>query len=174
MTTEFLAATMALRDSAWAKVMASPAFAYFKAMDEATVAAGGTSILSTGFPRPPVAERVAGSHMVPTTKRLSQGDAAGLVLRELGEPLPIGRLLEKVMDKGVEFRGDDPLPSFRSAMSKDARYEPITRNNMYFWWFKGEALPSGWNETGADLLGTTPASSTYNQKGGDGHGLPTT
>ena len=170
--------TIALRDKAWEGVKSTQEFALFKALDEAVAAVGGASI-SGGLAKVPPQNWLpksanvagAGARALSQPKRLSQTEVAAQVLREMDEPLPIGRLLECVIAKGVVFRGENPLPSFRSAMSKDARLVSIMRGNMYFWWFSDRPVPAHWNtEGGLDLVGNPPAVSHYSsQEGGDVH-----
>jgi hypothetical protein len=186
MTNPLLEPTTELRDKAWQSVVSTPAYAYFKAMDDAVVAAGGTSHLShnqksnrDGWTFRHSASSVLAQTPAPRARirhKLTQTGAAEIVLRETGAPLSIATLLKAVIAKGIEFRGDDPLPSFRSAMSKDARFTSQMRNGMHFWWFTGETLPSNWNEAeGADLLAHPSASSVHsNQEGGGGHAATTT
>lgn len=170
--------TIALRDKAWEGVKSTLEYTLFKALDDAVAAigeatfAGGLAAMppASWLPKPTGTFMGAGTRALSQPKKMSQTEVAAQVLREAGEPLPIGRLLERVIAKGVVFRGEDPLPSFRSAMSKDARLESVVRNNMYFWWFEGEALPLGWNATAGDDLLSHPAVASVpsSLEGGDG------
>lgn len=179
MYTDIKTETIALRDKAWESLKSTQEYALFKALDEAVTAIGGTTLVRGLATMPPAiwlpksASAVvgAGTSALSQPKKLSQTEFAAQVLQEAGEPLPIGRLLERVIAKGVVFKGEDPLPSFRSAMSKDARLFSVMRGNMYFWWFTGRALPAHWNtEGGLDLVGDPPADSYHSsQEGGDGH-----
>lgn len=180
MSNEFLEATTSLRGKAWEYVQSTPEYKYFIALDAATVAIGGSSLLNNQ-PQPVAVERPM-SNSIPRlninngTKKLTQTVAARAALRERGEPMDVFQLLDAVKAKGIVFRGDDPLLSFRSVMSKENSFVPVRRSGKYFWWFKGEPLPLGWNEAGGvDLLAPPPASSmSSNQEGGGGHDPATT
>lgn len=158
----------ALRADALQEAMASPTFDMVRALDAAVVAAGGESLIAKPqarqiFAVPAATVAVAYAN---NGKKVPQGDAASMALHESG-PLPIGRLLEAAKQKGAVFRGEDPLPSFRSMLSKDKRFESINRNNMYFWWLNGVDLPEGFlpePDESSDLLGS---GANTNQKGGD-------
>jgi hypothetical protein len=79
--------------------------------------------------------------------------------------------MDAAIDHGAELKGDKALSNFRSAVSKDPRFESIMREGKYYWWFAGRPLPPGWNETaGPDLLAGPAASSVNsNQEGGGSH-----
>lgn len=142
-------------------LLASARGVEFKALDEALAKVGGSAILARN---PQVAADKSSNQRVGSgaaSKRMSQTDFADRALRKAGEPLPIGRLLEKTVEEGGIIGGADPVANFRSNLSRDPRFESIMRNSMYFWWFTGEDLPAGWaNEAAAnDLLSTAAASS---------------
>jgi hypothetical protein len=185
MATDIKSETIALRDKAWDAVLVTQEYAFFKALDEAVSAIGGNSLIGGlaaspqkfWLPKPAFnPSTLAAVGVISGVKRISQTDAAAAVLHDAGEPLPIGRLLERVISKGIVFKGNDPLPSFRSALSKDDKLHSVMRNGMYFWWFKDKPLPSGWDETaGPDLLGASAVSYVSNsEEGGGGHGPATT
>jgi hypothetical protein len=182
MTNPLLEPTTELRHKAFQSVVSTPQFAVFKAMDAAVVAAGGVSMLSKHMlendPTFPASKEslVKAVERVKTRRKLTQTSAAASALREKMEPMPIAQLLSAIIDRGIVFRGGDPLPSFRSAMSKDTQFSSFIKSGTYFWWFKDEPLPSGWNEAeGADLLAHPSASSVHsNQEGGGGHAATTT
>lgn len=180
MSNEFVEATTALRDKAWESVKSSPAYEYFKAMDAATVAAGGQSLLNNekalSAAERPLPNPIRHWNINGGIKKLTQRAAATASLRERGEPMDVFQLLDAVKAKGIVFRGDDPLPSFRSVMSKDDNFTTLRRGGKYYWWFTGEAVPPNWNETGGvDLLAPPPVSSmSSNQEGGGGHDPATT
>jgi hypothetical protein len=175
-----------LREEAWKAVTESPRFEALKAIDLAITTLGGESILfqikttdaemvKVGIAsvalvgkatdlKPPVRRKLARHRRKP----LSQSAAAMAVLKDAGEPLPIGRLMERAGMRGAQIGGKNPLSNFRSVISKDPRFKSLVRNNLYFWWFAGENPPSGWNETpGRDLLDGPGVSSVHsNQEGG--------
>jgi hypothetical protein len=169
----------ALRSEAMAAWMTSPDFAAFKASDEFVVALGGQSAMPAGLlaaPNPngnasPRIQEIGANaarrlEIHAAMKRITQADAAALALREAGEPIGVGTFMLAAIKKGAEMKGERPLANFRSAVSKDDRFESIMRNGKYYWWFKGEPLPPGWNETAdPDLLDESAASSVNsNQK----------
>jgi hypothetical protein len=180
----------AIRSEALAAWIASPDFAAFKASDDFVVALGGESVMPAGLQDSPkvngldsprmreigaAAARRLEIHIASKQQRITQADAAEAALRDKGEPLPVGRFMEAAEAKGASFAGKNPLANFRSAVSKDERFYSFARNNMYFWWFKGEPLPLGWNETAdPDLLAESAASSVLSsQEGGDAHAATT-
>jgi hypothetical protein len=165
-----------LRDQAWREVQTSPSFLAFKALDDAVAAMGGDRLIARPVPREngprPSVNTFARVKREHAPKRLSQADAGEVVLRERGEPLPVGRLMEAAIAKGAAASGKNPLANYRSALSKDDRFYSLTRNNMYFWWLKDVPLPNNWKEApDHDLLTQSGASvvGNSNQKGGDGH-----
>ncbi|MDY7098601.1 MAG: hypothetical protein SXU28_10735 [Pseudomonadota bacterium] len=159
-----------LRAEALEEAMASPAFETVRALDAAVVSAGGKSLLEAAKESKPKSEpalitRVVTGMTLPA-KKMSQGDAAELALREKG-PLPVGRLQEAAEQKGAVFRGDNPVPSFRSMLSKDARFRSVQRNNMYFWWLKGVELPREFMPEPTSIDDLLGSGSNANEEGGD-------
>ncbi|MHA0316996.1 hypothetical protein ACXY7D_03425 [Sphingomonas melonis] len=172
----------AVRQEAYEALLASQPYAAFKAFDDAVVALGGSPLFET--PDPSSSLRATASRVLDAVvkragegRKLPQADAAEIALRQQREPMPIGRLMEAAIERGAEIGGNDPLNNFRSTMSKDKRFRPCRRNNMYFWWLTGEPLPPSWNEPEPDdlesLIGPGSSVST-NQEGGDGHAPATT
>lgn len=163
--------TKALRSEAWQAVLATPAYRAFKGLDDAVKAMTGEAF----EPKPHFnglgdALGGHGAARIRVSKRITQADIAERVLKACGEPLPIGRWLEKCIKDGIGVKGDDPLPNFRSTASRDKRFYNFTRNNMYFWWLKGVELPEGWKAAmDPDLPGLSVAADSNNQEGGDGH-----
>jgi len=173
MSDSILDKTIALRREAWEQVKATPAYAAYRAIDNAVVALGGDSALLSGALKP-------GSIYAPPSppKRISQTDAAASALREGGMPLPIGRFMEAAIEKGADVGGANPINNFRSALSKDPRFEAVKRNGMYFWWFAGEPLPLRFQDqhketADPDLLAESAASSSSSQEGGESHAATT-
>ena len=182
MASNYIDSTKGLRDAAWRDVKMSPDYLAFKALDDAVAAMGGDRIIfeagartEADRPRASVGTFANIRSTRPVT-RLTQAGGAEAALRSNGDPLPIGRLLEEAIKHGAIIGGDKPLANFRSTISKDPRFVSVMRNGMYFWWFKDEALPSGWNEAvGPDLLdGPTASGAHSSQGGGGGHGPATT
>lgn len=159
-----------LREGAWAEVKTSPSFLAFKALDDAVAALGGQRRIAPheDAPRPSVDTFVRVTRE--NAKKLSQPDAAMAALKDYG-PLPIGRLMEKAMEKGANIGGGKPIANFRSALSKDERFYSLKRNGLYFWWLTDVELPDKWKEApNPDLLDGSDASVVgNNQEGGDGH-----
>jgi|SRR5947209_15547991 len=169
-----LTKTMALRDEAWEAVRASEAFRAFQALDQAVITLGGLSrIADAGHIAPANTNRVVHSSVGHGgSRRIPQAVAALEALKKAGEPLPIGRLMEKAVEEGLEIGGASPINNFRSTLSKDPRFRSVARGNMYFWWFATSPLPSKWlgNETpDLPLENGSGASDHSSQKGGDGH-----
>ena len=175
----WLERTREMRAEAWEAVVSSADYAAFKTFDDAVVSLGGSpmfnldnSSLSSTTKR--VVE--AATRRIADGKKLSQGDAAEMVLRVSRMPLSIAPLMEAVLEKGAEIGGTDPLNNFRSTISKDERFYSVKHGNFYYWWLKDLPLPPRGNETaGPDLL-TQPAVSSKltNQEGGGGHAPTTT
>lgn len=178
----------AIRSEALAAWIASPDFAAFKASDDFVVALGGESVMPAGLQDSPKVNGLDSPQMREigaaaarrleihaAKQRITQADAAALALREAGKPLGVGEFMMAAIAKGAEMKGDRPLANFRSAVSKDERFESIMSGGKYFWWWKGQPTPPGWNETaGPDLLAGPAASSVHSsQEGGDAHAATT-
>lgn len=181
MASELLERTAALRDEALEAVKASKPYAVFKALDEATVLAGGVSSLANPAPASRAArsrkrKATAPNRAAGDASRVPHGDAADEALSESGEPLHIVALMEAAKAKGAKIGGDNPVNNFRSTLSKDDRFRSVQHNNAFFWWYKDRPLPQNWSEaTDPDLLAESAASSfNSNQRGGDGHDPATT
>lgn len=143
-----------LRNRAFLEVCRSQAMTTLAALDDAVVALGGAT-LALGNPRgcrmlADLVHLPKRPSAVEQVRKISQGDAAFQALEDHGEPLPIGRFLEAAIEKGARVGGDDQVANFRSSVSKDERFKPVTRNGLYFWWFKERPLPQGW-ESGGEL-----------------------
>ena len=173
MTSSILHETQALRDKAWDALTASPAFAPFKALDDAVVSMGGRSKVprdpSLDLKPPPGAAHVVRQRSR-NRSRPSQGDVAFSCLREAAIPLHIQELMEKVIARGIEISGANPLANFRSTLSRDSRFKSIMKDGGYFWWLASSPVPRSWKEAeGPDLLDQPSASNSNNQEGGDTH-----
>ena len=83
---------------------------------------------------------------------------------------PLGLTQHRALPtKGVAMVGRNTLVNFTSAMSKSGKFRSERRDGSYFWWFKGELLPPGWNEAPDLLEGQPGASSVHSgQEGGEG------
>jgi hypothetical protein len=162
--------TRTLRDKAWADVAATPQYRVYLALKDAVDRITSADLAEHLKSRPSAIYTEPAATLTREATRISHATAGEAALRKHGQPLPIGRLMEAARAEGATIGGNDPLANFRSSLSKDDRLASIMRNGMYFWWIKGEPLPSDWNEPGADLLANTPGSSMHsNQEGGDGH-----
>lgn len=166
----------AIRSEAWSALMASPQFTAFKASDDFVLALGGGTAMPSAFgppvkanggTSPTLKKAIPARHVeINAPKRVTQGDAAALALREAGEPMGIVPFMNGAEAKGAKLNGAK-LPNFRSTISKDARFESVTRDGKYFWWFKGEPLPPSWNETAdPDLLAESAGSSMHSSREG--------
>lgn len=165
MDTTWLDKARDLREQAFEALQRSPAYIAFKAFDDAVVSMGGTPLLGSGHHVEPVRSATTRVFEALVKRaadggKLSHGDAAEIVLRQRNEPLPIGRLMEFVTEKGIEIGGNDPVNNFRSTLSKDNRFESRKRGNMYFWWLTNEPLPPQWNEAASPDLLSAPADSS--------------
>lgn len=168
----------ALRDEALDEMRFSAAFKAFIALDDAVVAMGGERLpITASLDSAVTAVSSIYSRMPrnPNGKRVSQGDAAAMVLEERGPTQGVD-LLDAIPDKGGNVGGDKPMINLTSTMSKDPRFASIRRDGNYFWWFANRPLPENWN-TGAGLdLGEEPAPvfAPSGSEGGDGHDPTTT
>jgi len=159
-----------LRQQAYEALQATQAYAAFKAFDDAVVGLGGAPFFEVSPHAQPI--KVSAARALDAavkrstdTRKLSQGDAAELVLMQHQEPLQISQLMQEVQNKGAEIGGTDPLNNFRSTVSKDARFRTCKRNNMYFWWLAGQPFPPQWNEpTDPDLLTASVGSSLHSDQ----------
>lgn len=152
---------IAVRDKALAEVQALPAYLMLKALDEAVVAGGGTSVL---LPTP--TERLVQT-VRDVASRRKQADYAYDALEANGEPMPIGSLLKATLAQGAVINGVQ-LANIRSTLSRDPRFASVMRGGVYYWWFSDRPLPSHWNEPGADLPAETPGTSvSSNQETAD-------
>jgi hypothetical protein len=180
MGTDFLKRAEALRAEAWDAVQSSPAYAAFKAMDDAVLAIGGRSLMARDADRvnPEIREemRRRAEFIAMPARRISQANAAAIVLRKTGKPLQAAELMDGARSVGAAIGGDKPLVSFTSSLSKDPRFYAFRKDGSYFWWFVGEAPPLAFqNEAEPDgFQGLLGSASSPNQEGGEGHGPPTT
>lgn len=164
MNDSLLERTKALRDEAFRAVAASPAYMAYQALENAVAAMGGEtqsvgSKVPSGRSSTAIGNGSVGSDA--SVKRVSQPDAAAAILRERGSPAMGWQLLEALPSKGASVSPSNPTINFTSAMSKSGRFQSVRHDGNYYWWFKDEPLPSGWNEAKPEdfdgLLG--PASS---------------
>lgn len=169
-----------LRDEANDALKATEAYREFKVLDDAVIDLGGTSLIEAdGGAMKAVTRRVVDTTVqrIPEHRKVSQADAAEMVLRMAKEPLPVGRLMEVAIEQGAEIGGANGLNNFRTVLSRDARFRPVKRNNASFWWLTDEPLSPSWNEPPPNdfeaLLGDGPSVSS-SSKGGDGDAPPTT
>jgi hypothetical protein len=169
-----LSKVVALRDEA---------FKTLKALDDAVVSLGGASGMGAGVSA--ASDTASGSGVArangETVRRPdrppSQSSAAGMILRERGEPMTGVDLMSRLPAKGVMLGGKPASRkiNFTSAMSKSGKYRSVRRGGNYYWWFNDEALPPGWNEEAPDLLSKegSDASLMSNQEGGEANATAT-
>lgn len=187
MTDSMMNRIEALRNEAYQALQESEAFRAFKALDEAVGAMGGnrhlyaqgsfamrTGITINGAP---IREAVRRPDLnPPPRKRVSQAEAAEMVLKEKRRPMTSAELLTLVPEKGVTVGGEKPLMSFGSTLSRDPRFVNIRHEGLYYWWLKALGPPPEMNEA-PDLLredGSDASSSISSQEGGEGHAPATT
>lgn len=153
MDAEWLDRARQLRAEAWEAVQVTAAFIAFKKFDDLVVDMGGTTALGeidVAATWKATTQRAveAAARRLSDVKKPSQADAAEMALRQKREPIPIGLLLASAIELGAAIGGTDPLANFRSALSKDERFYALRRNNMHFWWLKGEQPPAHWLSDG--------------------------
>lgn len=170
--------TIALRDEAWGNVLKSNDYKAFEALETAAAALGAPKTNRVLFASASNKTVVAFANSVDRpkrrTKRITQSQIAERVLKQAGEPLPVGRWLEKCIADGINIKGDDPLPNFRSTVSRDKRFYNFVRNGMYFWWLAGVELPEKRKMAeGLDLLDQPSAVSFSSQEGGEANATAT-
>ncbi|MFN5129405.1 MAG: hypothetical protein ACK519_05075 [Sphingomonadaceae bacterium] len=152
----------ALRDEAWQAVIKTKEYQEFQILDsvvkqfpQTVVFAPGASLTITG-------------KAARATKRVTQVDVAAHVLHQAGEPLTVNEWLKRCLRQGIGVKGEDPLPNFRSTVSRSDRFYNFTHEGTYYWWLKGVALPDKWKKaTERDLLSQPVAFNPEGQKGGE-------
>ena len=103
--------TIALRAEFWNNVLNTDAYKAFSALDDAVAAQGGAranrvvflavaAIPAIGFANP----RPSATSTQRRTKRITQSQIAERVLQQNGEPLPVGRWLEKCITDALTLR----------------------------------------------------------------------
>ena len=154
--------TAKLRDEAFTHLRSTEAYRVFRALDQAVIGMGGPILASApntvgAALTPPAASSelsklfTGGFAQPPQTKRLSQGDAAAMVLSERGSPMPGNELFSEVPNKGATVStGEKAVASFTSQLSRDARFFSFRKDGQYFWWLANVPMPSGWNEPESD------------------------
>jgi hypothetical protein len=184
MTDSMLTRTEALRQEAYEALHASEQFRAFKALDDAVAAMGGARQLAA----PVAADFVTSNGVVVELKtlppvnrqrqrkRLSQGDGAEIVLKQVGAPVASPDLIDLVAKAGIEVSsGPNRLANFGSTLSRDSRFCSIRREGVYYWWLTGVDLPPFENEAPGLLGEEQPGASSVssNQEGGDAHAATT-
>lgn len=79
--------------------------------------------------------------MPPKPKKLSQADAAEIVLRRAMRPMPTPEIVEAIQAEGAQVGGSDPLVNVSSTLSKDARFVSQRWGSQSAWWLVGEPIP---------------------------------
>lgn len=176
MTDSMLDRTEALRQEAYEDLQGSEQFRAFKALDDAVAAMGGKRQLAVlgDISIALISSKAPGAE--PKTRqrkrrRVSQGDAAEIVLNEKARPMTSAELLAVVPEKGVTVGGKDAQMNFGSTLSRDPRFYSYRRDGLYYWWLKAKPLPARTNEA-PDLAlhaGSGASPSKSNQEGGEGH-----
>ncbi len=105
-----IAAMTALLDRFRKKVLASPEYQAFKAMEEALAKVRAAQ----GIPP----SKAASADDRPT----SQGEAAYIAIKSEGLPLSIAELLERLAVMGVKVGGANPRINLSSTLSRDDRF----------------------------------------------------
>lgn len=162
--------TEALRVEALAALQESESFQAFRALDDAVAAMGGKRLMSS-----PSSVTINGAplsvHRVlveQARQRVSQAEAAELVLVEEGRPMTGAELLAAVPAKGCVVGGAKPLMSFGSTLSRDPRFVNFRRDGQYYWWLKAKPLPASTNEASdLPLQAGSDASGSYFSQGGN-------
>jgi hypothetical protein len=191
MTDGLVERAIALRDEAYKKVVFTPEYVAFKALDDAVAAMGGrrhpvlqsspgniAAILGTTVGG--IAPRAYGG-IAPAPvprRRISQSDAAEQILRAKGRPLVITELLMRLPAAGAIVGGENAQVNFGSTLSRDPRFYSFRYNGLYYWWLSDEQLPEDFRNEATDLPlgqdGSGASSSLSNQEGGDGDAPATT
>lgn len=155
------------------------AYAVLKALDDAVASLGGQRripshlniLQSIGhISNRPKVEIIESS----TTRRVSQGGAAEMILIERGEPMTGAGLMKLLPTKGASVGGTNALVNFTSALSKSDKFYSFRRGGIYYWWLSGVPLPAEWQEA-SDLLSIegSDASVVSNQEGGEANATAT-
>jgi hypothetical protein len=180
MTETMLNRTEALRQEALEALQQSEQFRAYKALDDAVAAMGGQRHMAVQSEATlngaPIRQAVKRPEInPPARRRVSQAEAAEMVLKEKGRPMTSAELMAAVPEKGVTVGGDKPLMSFGSTLSRDPRFINYRRDGLYYWWLKAKPMPANTNEA-PDLplqQGSDASSVSSSQEGGDAHAATT-
>lgn len=158
MESDWLERARVLRAEAWEAVQASPDYVAFKKFDDLVVNMGGASVVPEGdasaaWKSASMRALDAAAKRIADQKKLSQGDAAEMVLLTKREPLLLTNLLQETIAMGASIGGADPLANFRSALSKDERFFVFKHKGSYLWWLSKEPVPAAWTSDFDELLG---------------------
>lgn len=161
----------ALRDEAWQAVLNSLEYREFQILD---------NVVKQLPTRQPMVDMMATTReqafalevktSAPTkpVRRVTQVDVAASVLHRSGEPLNINDWLAKCVSAGIDIKGDDPLPNFRSTVSRSDRFYNFTHDRVFYWWLKNKELPEKWKKaTEPDLLSRPAAFVPTSREGGE-------
>jgi hypothetical protein len=176
MADDMLIKTVSLRDEAFAKLKACAPFLVFKALDDAVHAMGGRRHELSSTERSPLEPSEVADAPVArrTSQRISQADAAEIVLRENGKPMTGLQLMPEISAKGAPV--SEKVANLTSTLSRDPRFISVRDNGVYYWWLTRMRLPPRTNEA-PDLLreeGSDASSSQSSQEGGEANGRSTT
>jgi hypothetical protein len=161
----------ALRDDAWQAVLSSVEYREFKVLDDVVKQMGevvvGQAKIATSRE---VSLQLSGTATAASkpVKRVTQIDVAKSVLRRHGEPLTINEWLSKSLAQGIGIKGSQPLPNFRSTVSRSDLFYNFTLDRIFYWWLTGVDLPEKWKKaTEPDLLSQSAAFVHDSQEGGE-------
>lgn len=150
-----------LRDQIHKRLLDNPDYRALAAMDAAIreVEKAG-AVVGHGDPN---------GYEPPKRKRLSQADAALVVLRDRGEPMKTRDLLREAQGVGAIIAGKDPGINFASSLSRDKRLHSINYNGEKHWWFSDREPPGGmsFEEAEGQSVEGQPSASNADQGGSD-------
>lgn len=173
----FLDKATALRDEAFAKVQTLPEYVAFVALDEAVKAMRGAAsskrtkveaIVDALTAQGPISGPTMFQRGLAHPRRLSQADAAELVLRNEGRPMTTPELADAIVKLGATVGGSDPLINVASSLSRDGRFKSARVDGKSMWHLT--ALPIQRTETEAaelDLAIESAARAQSSEKGGE-------
>ena len=138
-----------LRDEAWQAVINTMEYKEFLLLDgvvkQLPVNQGSDAKWATNHNQIRFFDSKVNSVFKPV-KRVTQIDVAASVLKRAGEPLNINEWLARCIKAGIDIKGDDPLPNFRSTVSRSNRFYNFTHDRVFYWWFVGVDLPESWRK----------------------------
>lgn len=151
--------TRALKDAAFREVMKTPEYIRYRALISALEAMG----VATDAPQTSViSQLIARGAESGNSRRVSQADAALVLLRASGRPMSIAEIVEKLPSAGASVGGDNPEINASSSLSRDPRLRSIRLGGRAMWWITALPIPRPYDETEPvdfdDLLGSDSSS----------------